>query len=283
VWRIVPTLAASVIVHGALVGALLSREADDSAHPDVVVVDLVGAEPPAPATDDRVAALVTERDELAQRLDTETAARARLGEEVAELTAGTLALESELAEARRHAARLERSLAERQTEAAVAMRELEQTHGALLAALRDEISEKDVALRRVREGLTVSIVDRVLFPSGQATLTPEGRGVIDKVGRVFAATPPRRVIIEGHTDNVPIGPELRARFPTNWELAAARATEVVRRFVEQGMSPDVLEAVGRGDTRPVASNDTGEGRRRNRRIAIIVPGSIESAGDEPGS
>jgi chemotaxis protein MotB len=292
-------------LHGALVGAVLSGARGPSADPLIAVVDLVGAgqlspappevaaagpdaaerasgdspelgsaaeSPPTPAIDDRVAALVAERDELAQRLETETAARVRLGEEAAALAEDNLALESALGEERRRAARLEQSLATRRAETAVALRDLQQTYDALVAALRDEITGKDVALRRAREGLTVSIVDRVLFPSGQARLTPEGREVIDKVAGVLATTPARRIVIEGHTDNVPIGAELRARFPSNWELSAARATEVVRRLVERGMPPLALEAVGRADTHPVASNATEEGRRHNRRIAIIVPG-----------
>jgi chemotaxis protein MotB len=303
-WRIGPALTVSAIVHGALVGAVLSGASGESRSPDVVMVDLVDAGPSIaaegapvhgliepggtgpraleadteapPVMDDRVAALVAERDELARRLESETAARARLGDEAAALATDNVALESELAEERRRTARLEQSLAEQRSEATAAIREMEQTYGALVTALREEISDKDVALLRARGGLTVSIVDRVLFPSGEATLSPEGRDVIDKVGRVFAAAPPRRVIIEGHTDNVPIGPELRARFATNWELATARATEVVHRLVERGMSPLTLEAVGRADTRPVASNATEEGRRHNRRIAIIVPDSIES-------
>jgi chemotaxis protein MotB len=316
-WRLGPTLIVSVILHGAVVGAMLPGAEGPSGEPDFVVVELSGlgqpaaapadvaaaglettaqaddplavgaaaVSPPAPAVDDRVAALVAERDELSERLEHETAARARLGDEVAARAAENLALEAELAEERRRAARLEQTLAERQAEEAVAIRELTQTYDALLAALQDEITEKDVALRRAREGLTVSIVDRVLFPSGQARLTPEGRDVIDKVARVLAAAPARRIVIEGHTDDVPIGPELRARFPSNWELSTARATEVVRRLVERGMSPRALEAVGRADTRPVASNDTEDGRRHNRRIAIVVPGSTVSPADpvEPGA
>jgi chemotaxis protein MotB len=151
------------------------------------------------------------------------------------------------------------------------MGELERTYDALLASLRDELSQRDVALRRAREGLALSIVDRVLFPSGQAGLTGDGRRVIDKVAHVLAKAGARRLVIEGHTDDVPIGPGLRARFPTNWELSTARAIEVMRALVEDGFPPLSLEAVGRADTRPVASNETEAGRRQNRRIEIIFP------------
>jgi chemotaxis protein MotB len=313
-WRFASTLLVSLAVHGASAVALLSGVPHGDPQADLVFVELVGAgtpaarsdaagtipdipapvagalpapweaaAPPAPATEDRVAALVAERDELATRLDAATVAQAELGEHVAALAAEKLALTSELAEERQRADRLEQSLAERRAEAEVAVRETRETYDALVAALRDEISEKDVALRRAREGLTVSIVDRVLFPSGEAALTPEGGAVIDKVARVLATTVAGRIVIEGHTDNVPIGPELRARFPSNWELSTARATEVVRRLVERGLPPQALEAVGRADTRPVASNHTEDGRRHNRRIAIILPGATSPPGAaEPG-
>jgi chemotaxis protein MotB len=81
----------------------------------------------------------------------------------------------------------------------------------------------------------------------------------------------RRVLIEGHTDNVPIGPQLRSRFPSNWELSTARATEVVRRLIDRThLAPERVQPAGRADTDPVVSNDTEDGRRRNRRIEIIL-------------
>jgi chemotaxis protein MotB len=117
----------------------------------------------------------------------------------------------------------------------------------------------------------VAIADRILVPSGQAALTPAGERVIDKVGTALAGATDRRVRIEGHTDNVPIGPELRSRFPTNWELSTARATEVVRRLIDHAhMPPDRVQPAGRADTDPVTSNDTEDGRQRNRRIEIIL-------------
>lgn len=81
----------------------------------------------------------------------------------------------------------------------------------------------------------------------------------------------KQIRIEGHTDNVPIGVKLREKFPTNWELSTARATNVVRFFIERGgVNRERLEAVGFADTRPVASNDTEDGRTDNRRIEILL-------------
>lgn len=215
---------------------------------------------------------VAERDALVARLDAETTARARLGDRIAALAAEKVAIASELETERARAARVEQELADQRAAEEARIRDLQRTYDDLFAALRDQIADQEVALRGTRDGLTVSIVDRVLFPSGQAMLTADGRAVIDEVARVLAATPTARIVIEGHTDDVPIGPELRARFPSNWELSTARASEVVRRLVERGLPPQRLEAIGRADTRPVASNDTEAGRRRNRRIEIVLSG-----------
>src|SRR5262249_28993859 len=136
---------------------------------------------------------------------------------------------------------------------------------------KGEISQKEIALHRAKEKLTVTIVDRVLFPSGQATLTPEGRHIIEKVGAVLARVSDRRILIEGHTDNVPIGETLRTVFPSNWELSAARATEVVKYLIAKRRPPaNHLRAVGRADTAPVARNTRKDGRMKNRRIEIIL-------------
>ena len=117
----------------------------------------------------------------------------------------------------------------------------------------------------------VTILDRILFPSGQATLTPEGERVMEKAVSVLTKMEGRRILIEGHIDNVAISTALSARFPTNWELSTARATEVVKYLISHTQLPaGRLSAVGRADTAPIANNATEEGRRLNRRIKLIV-------------
>lgn len=141
----------------------------------------------------------------------------------------------------------------------------------LVSALQGEIAQNSIALRQARQRLVVSILDRVLFPSGQAALTADGQQILDKVAAILPKLANQRIQIEGHTDNIPISPALSTRFPTNWELSAARATEVVRYLVARTKLPAAhLSAVGRADTAPVASNSTDEGRAQNRRIEIIV-------------
>ncbi len=275
--------------------------------PRIVLVDLdpVAASPPgesvlptdgereadsaATALASQVETLTGENAELAARLAEERertaqleaqhrqeiaaleSARSRLGEELAAVTADRETLSAEVAASRERAAALEQELEARRQAEAAALADVRATYDRLVEALRSEIAEKDVALERARQGLTVAIVDRVLFPSGQASLTAEGEAVIDKVSTALAAVSDRRLLIEGHTDNVPIGPDLRSRYASNWELSTARATEVVRRLIDHGgLPPARLSAVGRADTEPVAPNDTEEGRRRNRRIEIVL-------------
>jgi hypothetical protein len=128
-----------------------------------------------------------------------------------------------------------------------------------------------VTISQLQGKLTVSILDRILFDSGEADLKPDGAEVLRKVATILAAHPNLRIHVVGHTDDVPIRPAARKRFPSNWELSTARATAAVRFLTEQaGVDPRRLGAVGYGEFRPVAPNSTPEGRARNRRIAIAI-------------
>jgi chemotaxis protein MotB len=119
--------------------------------------------------------------------------------------------------------------------------------------------------------LTVNILDRVLFDSGEADLKPAGAAVLRKVATILASHPTLKIHVIGHTDNVRIRAAARNRFPSNWELSTARATAAVRFLTENaGVDPRRLGAVGYGEFRPVADNSTPEGRARNRRIAITI-------------
>lgn len=162
----------------------------------------------------------------------------------------------------------------------------------LESELRSVLESRDVAVSDLQGRLTVTILDRILFDSGDATLKPEGMRVLDEVAKVLARYTNRPVQVFGHTDNVPI----RLRFPSNWELSMARALAAVRYLTEKaGVDPKRLSAVGCGEHQPIADNTTPEGRARNRRIALVVlpelfvptdvvPGPAgEPAGPEAGS
>lgn len=111
------------------------------------------------------------------------------------------------------------------------------------------------------------ISSEVLFASGDATLTPAGQLVIDQLLAAFNSAPDHTIVVEGHSDNVPIS---TARFPSNWELSSSRASAVVRHLEIRGLNPTRLRASGLANTRPVASNATAEGRSQNRRVEILM-------------
>lgn len=145
-----------------------------------------------------------------------------------------------------------------------------ETYEKLNTALKSEVAADQVQIQQLQGKLKVTMVDQILFPEGGWEVGRKGEETLDKLVPTFKALKGQRVEIEGFTDNVPIGPELKKRFPSNWELSTARATDVVRYLVSKGVSPSLLSASGFGDTRPVASNDTAEGRARNRRIEVVI-------------
>ena len=140
--------------------------------------------------------------------------------------------------------------------------------------LNDRIDKLIFDLETARDGgrpITTLLADD-LFEPASATLTPAGTDLLALLAeRLRVDFPDRRIRVEGHSDNVPVGPGLKERFPSNWELSAARAAAVVRYLVEDGeIEPERLAVVGLGDAQPAMSNATVEGRRQNRRIRVLV-------------
>jgi chemotaxis protein MotB len=175
--------------------------------------------------------------------------------------------EQELIQTHEQVASLESRIRELETERDTELHQRD----TLLAEMQAALESRDVTLSELRGRLTVDILERVLFDSGEAVLKPEGQAVLRKVAGVLAGHPDRSVQVVGHTDNVPIKPAARHRFPSNWELSTARATAAVRFLAEEcGLDPRRLSAVGCGEHRPIADNRTAEGRARNRRIEIVV-------------
>jgi len=155
-----------------------------------------------------------------------------------------------------------------------------QAHKSLEQEMRTALESKDVTISQLQGKLTVNILDRILFDSGEAELKPDGAEVLRKVASILTQHATLKVHVIGHTDDVPIRAAARKRFPSNWELSTARATAAVRFLTEQaGIDPRRLGAVGYGEFRPVAENTTPEGRARNRRIAITIL-SEELAGSD---
>jgi chemotaxis protein MotB len=144
------------------------------------------------------------------------------------------------------------------------------TYKELNQQLEAEVRSDQVQIQQLRNQLKVILVDQILFPEGGWELGWKGRETLDKIIPTLKKLKNERINVEGYTDNVPIGPELRSRFPSNWELSTARATNVVRFLESKGVNQNLLSATGFGDTRPVASNDSREGRAKNRRIEIVL-------------
>jgi flagellar motor protein MotB len=141
------------------------------------------------------------------------------------------------------------------------------------AALSDEVARwatvGAVKMELLRNGLQITFPNEVLFATGSADLKLDGQHVLKELVGALEEVPYQIVVI-GHTDNVPIGPALAKRYPSNWELAGARAASVVRLMAGEGIPPQQLLAISMGDTRPVASNDTPAGRAENRRIDVRI-------------
>jgi len=142
--------------------------------------------------------------------------------------------------------------------------------------MRADLESRDVTISNLQGRLTVNILDRVLFDSGEAILKPDGETVMRKVAGLLTEHPDLRIQVIGHTDNVPIRPEARSRFASNWELSTGRALAAVHFLTEKaGLDPRRVGAVGYGEFRPIADNATPEGRAKNRRIEIaIMPGVV---------
>jgi len=128
-----------------------------------------------------------------------------------------------------------------------------------------ESQEMDVDTSRAK--IVVRIPGLSLFPPASADLQLEGRPLLDEVIRIVKKYPNYKIHIQGHTDDEPIFTD---RFPTNWELSAARATAVLRYFIDKGVNPKKLTATGYADTFPLTRNDTAMGRAKNRRVEFVL-------------
>jgi len=167
-------------------------------------------------------------------------------------------------------ARLKDEVAQIQKQKELEVQKTSKTYENLLDSMKGEISKGQVTISELKGKLTVNLVDSVLFDSGKAEVKPEGLLVLQKVIDILKGIKDKAIRIEGHTDNVPIVGALTRRYPTNWELSAARAINVARYLQQQGIDPTLLGAVAYGEFKPVAANDSDEGRAKNRRIEIVL-------------
>jgi chemotaxis protein MotB len=218
--------------------------------------------------------LTADRAELERLL---AARSGELGKSIAELRQRVQGLESDKARLEGDTARLEgekmrlaQELADAQKAREEKVRELSSTYDRLVEQMKGEIAKGEVTISELKGKLTVNMVDAILFDSGKAEIKPAGLVVLGKVIEILKSVNDKAIRIEGHTDAVPISGTLAQRYPTNWELSAARAINVARYLQKQAIDPALLSAAGFGEFKPVAANDTVEGRAKNRRIEIVL-------------
>lgn len=150
---------------------------------------------------------------------------------------------------------------------------LEQKYEAMRAQLSGEIAADQVTITKLQGELKVTMRDQILFPEGGWALNPQAKSTLDKIVPSLRGLQQTRIVVDGYTDNLPIGPELRQMgIDSNLELSSRRADTVVGYLQAQGVNPSLMSAQGFGETHPVASNDTAEGRAQNRRIELTLVG-----------
>lgn len=156
----------------------------------------------------------------------------------------------------------------------IAMEEEQAEMGVVLEEL---LIVGQVKMQLLADGLHLELPHDILFTTGSAELSTDGNKLIAALAAEMTDYS-YQVVVMGYTDSVPVGGKLAEKYPTNWELAGARAASVVRVMAENGLKPEQLGAVSFGSTRPIASNDTPEGRATNRRIEIrLRPVQIPSS------
>ena len=148
---------------------------------------------------------------------------------------------------------------------------LDDTKKTIETSLKDQIAAQEIEVVEMDDKLKVIFLDKILFDTGSVEINPRGKELLMIMASSLKETEDHDIVVEGHTDNVPLSVALRKCFPSNWELSTARASAVVRFFQQKGgIQPKRLTARGYSYFRPVVPNDTEKGRRQNRRIEIIL-------------
>lgn len=214
----------------------------------------------------RIAALERSSADLKQSLEAEQQKVKELDERIAQMLAEKSTLLKDQSKLQSSVQEMTTALAELQKRKEEAESRIGE-YRALLAKFKSLIDAGKLKVRIIDGRMVVVLASDVLFASGSATLSRDGKAAIAEVAQLLASIPNRKFQIEGHTDNVPIS---TAQYPSNWELAAARAITVLKTMIDAGMPIDRISAASFGESKPAAPNDTPEGRAQNRRIEIII-------------
>jgi len=208
-------------------------------------------------------ALAAKNEALKNEVESATLTGATLAREKSTLESENTALEAKLATQQTQGEELGSKLREHEEES----RRMQATYDGLVKSLKKELNAGQIEVTQLRDGLRVNVSQDILFDSGSAALDKNGTTVLNKVATELKKSS-HQVLVIGHTDNKPVRPTLSRQYPSNWELAGARAASVVRLFANSGFPGKRMRAVSVADSQPVASNKTEEGRARNRRIEI---------------
>jgi len=144
----------------------------------------------------------------------------------------------------------------------------------LARSLQKEIKAGQIEISELQNKMTVKLKDKILFPSGSAKLSRDGKAALEVVAGVFKGLHGKQVVVGGYTDDVPVASG--GQFQDNWDLSSARAIAVVRYLAQKGVPPDMLAAAGFSEYRPVAPNDSPANRSQNRRIEIALMANYET-------
>ncbi len=211
---------------------------------------------------------------LENELSYRDAVTAELQEKLKSSQSRILSLEDEIAKDKSEIKGLQLQLSNIKGEKVIAevkISQLETTYENLVSDLKKQIENQEVTIKTFEEKISVTFADRILFEFGKAKISPKGRKILGKIGNTLKNVQGKQIRVVGHTDNVPISPGYHYKFPSNWELSAARAASVVNYLQnEQGLDPVNLVAVGCSFYEPIASNETSKGRAQNRRVNIII-------------
>jgi chemotaxis protein MotB len=232
--------------------------------------------------DDRETRMMSQMEDLESEMD-------RLIEETGQARRETIRVGEQLTQSQMEADRLGSLLDSRGAEAQRLQGRLAQ-----LSAIEEEIRERNriyeevlgrfqslidagrLSVSIIRGRMVINLPQDILFGSGSADLGREGRETLSQIASVLSEFDDRRFQVEGHTDDDPIS---TTQFPSNWELSAARALSVVKLLVERGVGPDLVSGAGFGEFQPVATNETEEGQRLNRRIEIVMLPNLDVIAD----
>jgi chemotaxis protein MotB len=144
------------------------------------------------------------------------------------------------------------------------------TYQQLDAQLKGEVAADQAQITQLQGLVRVTLANGILFPEGGWEVDARGKATLAKLAPVLKTLTGQTIRVKGYTDNVPIGPELRQRFPTNIDLSKARAQSVANELVAGGVPASMISVSGFGEADPVASNDTPQGRAKNRRVVMDI-------------